>query len=434
MEFTLKIQYKHFLFSFLLLISCISITGCSLFGGDTKTTTKKPTPTSTPIIVNITPGTTLGSGTPIVDPELDTMVKQTLDGINQYGYGSVNKYGTGIYINWYRDNPTAQQNKGHDGQNDILTYENMVWYQARHPGDTSMQANIARLQPIVYAEWATTANSKGSTDPKGWVYFLFQRLAQYDDKTIWNNTMKHWATYIAKGIDPAANVSHAKVVTSTADNSPSCPDGYRVDQNLENGLALIDAGTRFNQQSWVQLGTQEVNTVIKQAYVTKYHMFSRIVCQGQISDWEAKGGEIGQETDALLKVGYYTHNDTYLNLAKEILDAVSNPTVGLRDTQNDGIYFKFMLDTGTVDKSRKEMRQLHILQSVHEANALFNNRYADFEKSLIKVAKSSFFPTPVAGWMYEVTNDYQLYRGGKENWISTEASAIAMEAVQTLLA
>lgn len=424
----MKIQAKNLFLTSLLLFLCISVSGCSLFGSS-QTSTATPTPKSG---VTNNPGGTSLAGTPISDPQLDTMAQQTLNDINQYGFGSTNKYGTGIRINWYRDNPTDQQNKGHDGQNDIRTYENMVWYEARHPGDTSMKANIARLQPIVYAEWATTANSKGSSDPKGWIYFLFQRLAQYDNNTIWTNTMKHWATYIAKGIDPNVGVAHARVVTSTADNSSSCPDGYRVDQSLENGLALIDAGTRFNEPSWVQTGKQEVDTVTKQAFVSKYHMFARIVCQGQISDWEAKGGEIGQETDALLRTGSYTHNDTYLNLAKEILDAVSNPSIGLRDTQNGGIYFKLMLDSGTVDKSRKEMRQLEILQSVHEANVIFNNRYADFETSLIKVAKSSFFPTPVAGWMYEVSNDYQLYKG-KENWISTEASVIAMEAIQTLL-
>lgn len=424
----MKLRSKNVFLTSLLLLLCIIVSGCSLFGNSTSSAPKlKPKP-----VVNVTPGGTSLAGTPVSDPQLDTMVQQALGDINQYGYGSTNKYGTGIRINWYRDDPTNQQNKGHDGQNDIRTYENMVWYEARHPGDTSMKANIARLQPIVYAEWATTANSKGSTDAKGWIYFMFQRLAQYDDNTIWTNTMKHWATYIAKAIDPNAGVAHARVVTSTAENSSSCPDGYRVDQSLENGLALIDAGTRFNEPNWVQIGSQEVDTVTKQAFVSKYHMFGRIVCQGQISDLEAKGGEIGQETDALLKVGTYIHNDAYLNLAKEILDGVSNPSVGLRDVQNGGIYFKLMLDSGTVDKSRKEMRQLEILQSVHEANAIFNNRYADFETSLIKVAKNSFFPAPVAGWMYEVTNDYQLYRG-KENWISTEASVIAMEAIQTLM-
>ena len=428
MRFTMKIYSKNLLLASLMLLLCIIVSGCSLFGNSTPPApVLKPKP-----VVNGTPGGTSLSGTPVNDPQLDTMVKQSLDDINQYGYGSTNKYGTGIRINWYRNDPTSQQNVGHDGQNDIRTYENMVWYEARHPGDTSMKANIARLQPIVYAEWATTANSKGSSDPKGWIYFLFQRLAQYDDSTIWTNTMKHWATIIAKAIDPNAGVAHTRIVTSTADNSPSCPDGYRVDQTLENGLALIDAGTRFNEPNWVQIGSQEVDTVIKQAYVTKYHMFARIVCQGQISDWEAKGGEIGQEVDALLKTGSYIHNDTYLNLAKDILDAVSNPATGLRDMQYGGIYFKFLLDSGTVDKSRKEMRQLEILQAVHEANAIFNNRYADFESSLIKVAKSSFFPMPVAGWMYEVSNNYQLYKG-TENWISTEASVIAMEAIQTLL-
>lgn len=363
---------------------------------------------------------------PVTDASLDVMVKQTLDDINQYGWGSTGKYGTGIWINWYRNNPTTHQNATHDGQNDLRAYENMVWYEARHPGDTSLKAGIDRLLPIVTKEWSR------STLPKGWIYFILQRLAQYADQTLWTKAMKTWAASVYKGIDPMVGVSHGTVIDSTAKNAPVCPDGYRVDQNLENGLALIDAGTRFEHPEWVKAGAQEVDIVTKQAFVTKYHLFARTVCQGKIWDWESKGGEIGQETDALLKVGEYTHNASYLNLAKEILDAVVNPATGLRDMQNNGIYFKILLNTGHVDKSRKEMRQLHMLQSFHEANALFNNRYAYFEANLLFVAKHSFFPAPVAGWMYEVNNDYSLYKGS-ENWISMEASGIAMEALQTVL-
>jgi len=407
----MKIRFKNLLLSLLLLL-CVSASGCSYFDSSASASSTTERQRS--------------SSHPVADASLDTMVKQTLDDINQYGWGSTGKYGTGIWINWYRDNPTGHQNATHDGQNDLRAYENMVWYEARHPGDTSMKAGIDRILPIVTKEWSR------STSPKGWIYFILQRLAQYADNTIWTKAMKTWAAAVYKGIDPTVSVSHNSVVDSTAKNAPVCPDGYRVDQNLENGLALIDAGTRFDHPEWKRAGTQEVDTVIKQAFVSKYHLFSRTICQGKIWDWESKGGEIGQETDALLKVGEYTHNDTYLNVAKEILDAVADPATGLRDTTNNGIYFKIMLNTGKVDKSRKEMRQLHMLQAFHEANALFNNRYADFEKNLLFVAKHSFFPTPVAGWMYEVSNDYSLYKG-KENWISMEACGIAMEALQTVL-
>ncbi len=412
----MKTRPKNLLLSSLLLLTCVIISSCSLFGSS------PPAATATPVV-----HTTPGAGSPVANPGLDMLVKQALDSINQYGYGDPTKYSAykGIWINWYRNSPTAHQNSGHDGQNDIRDYENMLWYQARHPGDTSLQQYINRLQPLIQKEWTHSGL------PKGWVYFIFQRLAQYGDNTTWTNTMKHWAGINYKHIDPSIGISHSVIVASTGKNSPSCPDGYRVDQNLENGLALVDAGTRFGHSEWTQAGMQEVDTVIKQAFVTKYHMFARIVCQGKIWDWEAKGGEIGQETDALLKVGTYTHNNTYLDLAKEILDSVSNPATGLRDTQNNGIYYKLLLDTGHVDKSRKEMRQFHILQVVHEANALFNNRYADFEASLIALVKSSFFSPPVAGWMYEVSNDSSMYKG--ENWISMEASGIAMEAIQTIL-
>ncbi len=411
----MKIHFKHHLFLFLLLLLCISTSGCS-FLSSTISSTEAMKPQSSSV----------SSSYSVADASLDAMVKQTLDDINRYGWGSTGKYGTGIWINWYRNNPTAHQNSTHDGQNDLRAYENMVWYEARHPRDTSFKADIDRLLPIVTKEWAR------STSPKGWLYFLFQRLAQYADTAVWTKTMKTWANAVYKGIDPAVGVSHGSLVDSTAKDAPVCPDGYRVDQNLENGLALIDAGKRFGHEAWIQAGAREVSVVTKQAFVSKYHLFSRTVCQGQIWDWESKGGEIGQETDALLKVGAYTHNATYLDLAKEILDTVVDPATGLRNLKDNGIYFKIMLNTGRVDRSRKEIRQLHMLQSFHEANAIFNNRYANFEANLLFVAKHSFFPAPVAGWMYEVNNDYSLYKGS-ENWISMESCGIAMESLQTVL-
>ena len=409
MRLMVNVYFKRLILCFLLL-ACISASGCSLFTGN-----------SAPVVE-----TTHVSTHPSTDVSLDLMVKETLDDINQYGWGSPSRFGTGIWINWYRDNPTAHQNSTHDGQNDLRAYENMLWYEARHPGDTTYKADIDRIYPIVKREWAR------SIEPKGWLYFIFQRLALYGDNAAWTKTMKHWAESVYEGIDPALGVSHGSVVDSTAKNAPVCPDGYRVDQNLENGLALIDAGTRYGHPEWVQAGKREVDVVTKQAFVVKYQLFSRTICQGQIWNWESKGGELGQETDALLRVGAYVHDDTYLNLAKAILDAVSSPQTGIRDIKNNGIYFRFLLNTGTPDTSRKEMRQLHIIQSLHEANALFNNRYADFEANLLYVAKRSFFSAPVAGWMYELNDDYSLFKGS-ENWISMEACGIAMESLQTVL-
>ncbi len=362
--------------------------------------------------------------TPIASTELDKMVRQTLDSITQYGWDTANQ---GVHINWYRNNPYAQQNPYHDGQNDLRDYEVMVWYEARHPGDTSQQAAIARLLPTVKAEWGR------STLPKGWIYFLFQRLAQYSGNTVyWTNAMENWAAAVYKGIDPAMGVPHGPVNDSTAANAPTCPDGYRVDQNLENGLALIDAGKRFSNQAWMQAGAREVSSIMQQAFVSKYHLFARIVCQGTIWNWEAKPGDYGQEIDALLKAGVYTNNQAYLSVAKQMLDEVANPATGLRDLKNGGIYYKFLLDTGSVDTSRKEMRQFAVLQALHEANAIFHNRYASFEADMIRAVKSSFFAPPVAGWMAELNPNWSLYKG-KENWISVEASGMAMEAIQTVL-
>jgi hypothetical protein len=370
------------------------------------------------------PSVTVTSSPSSTSSLLDTMVRQTLDDIDRYGW---NHAVGGIYINWYLNDPTRHQNPGHDGQNDLRDYETMVWYEALHPGDTSQQAAIARLLPTIKIEWGH------SSLPKGWIYFLFQRLAHYSgDVAYWTSAMEHWAATVYKGIDPVVGVAHGPIIDSTAANAPTCPDGYRVDQNLENGLALIDAGKRFGQQAWVQAGTREVNVITQQAFVRKYHLYARIVCQGKIWNWEAKAGEYGQEIDALLKVGVYAQNQTYLSLAEQMLDEIANPQTGLRDMANGGIYFKLLLNTGNVDTSRKEMRQFAVLQALHEANAIFGNRYAAFESDMIKSVEQAFFTSPVAGWMDELNPNWTLYKG-KEDWISMEASGMAMEAILTVM-
>ena len=355
---------------------------------------------------------------------LTTMLSQTINSINQYGW---NPAVNGYHINWYRNNPTTYQNAGHDGQNELRMYQAMVGYKYLHPQDTSFDSAIQRLLPTFNAEW------KNSTLAKGWVYFTFLRLREYtQDTATWDATMENWAASVYHSIPTDTGVPHGPIVDDTGANAPTCPDGFRVDQTLEDGLALIDAGKRYNNAAWAQAGTREVQIVTQQALNTRYNLFARIICQGKVWNDEARDGEIGQEAEALLYAGSYTENQQYLTLAQQMLDAVANPATGLIDQINGGLFFKLTMSSGVVDTAKKVTQQYHILLALHMANQLMNNRYATLEANMVQALQKAYFQPPVAGWMYEVGPDFTLYKG-TENWISTEASGIAMQAILVLL-
>ena len=388
---------------------------------------------------------------------LDNVVLQTLSDESTNGWDPQYK---GILINWRRDDTTKvncssstcdsrAHTTRHDSQNDLRDLENMYWYKFRHAGDTSQDASIARLLPTVKSEWGST------TLDKGWVYYILLRLIQYSgDGAYWTNTAQHWAAAQYASIDPALGIHHGPIVVSTAKNAPALKDAYRVDHDLELGAALVDAGTRFNQPAWAAAGKREVDVVTQETFSAQYHLFNRIyvisdpkVGSNKIYDYQAKMGEQGEELEALIRTGAYTHNATFLSLAQEMIDALQS--LPIHDTTNGGFFFKMYLGNdgaghtgGQVDKGSKEARQLHVLESVHLANAVFGNRWAALEAELTQLAITPgkfFLPTPVPGFTYHQLPNWALYPCSScspqptENWDSAEADGIALETLQTIL-
>ncbi|HEV2340148.1 MAG TPA: hypothetical protein VGT05_05360, partial [Patescibacteria group bacterium] len=351
---------------------------------------------------------------------LDSMVLQTMNDIDKNGWNAAVK---GTFINWYITNPATQQNTGHDSQNDLRDYEAMVWYKALHPTDTSQDQYIQRILPTVQAEWGNSNLSKG------WVYAIFLRLAKYAGSS-WNTTAQNWAASNYTKVTAANGVPLGPIVEDTGANAPTCPSGYRIDQNLETGLMLIDAGKRFNHPEWAQAGAKEVSQIDQQAFNQSVHLYARIMCQGKVWDNIAKDGEMGQEAQAYLDAGSYTGNQAYLAKGEEMLDAIANPATGFIDNTNGGIWFQKDLGTGVVDTGKKVMQQFAVLQAFYTGDLLFNNRYSAATNNMITAIQKSFVPGSVPGWMYERAPDFTQYK--TENWISVEASGMAIEAILTM--
>lgn len=386
-------------------------------------------------------------------PQLNTMVTQVLNDMNAHSWDP--QYQTTL-INWRKSDvnqvncsPDHCDQRGHstrkDSANDLRLLENMYWYRSSHPGDTSMNTFIARILPTVQKEWGHTVLNKG------WIYFTLMHIRDVSsDTAYWNNAMQGWAASEYKLIDPQLGIQHGPVDTTAGSDRQRLQDGYRVDHALETGLALVDAGQRFQQPSWTAAGRRDVQEVIKQTYDTHYHLFGRLYLindpkfgTNKLLDTQARMGETGQEIEALIRTGVYTHTPVYLALAKEMLDGLN--TSPLRDPINGGFYFKIFLgpymghEAGYVDKSIKETRQMHTLIAVALANKVFNNRWSDLEQSLINVAQQRLFLSgSVPGFSYRVLPNGQEYpcktcvAPYSEDWVTSEADNIALLALQTV--
>jgi len=392
----------------------------------------------------------------MVNATVNSIVAQVLIDENTNGWDS--KY-HGILINWRRDDltkvncsPTQCDVRGqstrHDGMNDLRDLENLYWYKYRHPGDSSMDQYIARILPTVKQEWENT------TLAKGWIYYLLLRLATYsNDANYWNQMAEHWAQVQYQTIDTRLGLHHGPVDTVAGPGSVRLQDAYRVDLDLEIGTALVDAGTRYHHAEWIAAGQREVSTVIRETFSTTYHLFSRIYLvydpkygANKIIDYQARMGEAGQEIEALIRTGAYTHTHSYLALAQEMIDALQS--LALHDRVYGGFNLKIYLgpyrkhQAGQIDSSLKEARQLHVLGAVHLANRVFNNKWAAIENEMLHLATTPhklFLPAPAPGFTYGLQRNWALHPcqtcspNPTENWDSAEADNIALEALQSVL-
>lgn len=414
---------------------------------------------------------------PATDTELDAIVKSTLDGMNSYGWDPVNK---GIFINWRRDNPDMVQCNStvcddrshptrHDSQNDIRTLQHLYWYKWRHPGDTSMDAAIARILPTVKSKFGTTSS------PKGWMYYVLLRIYEYvdnpNDKAYWQNVIVNWADKQYADIDPAAGVQHGRVANcDCGTNTIYLDDAYRVDHQVEMGAALVDAGTRFQRPEWIAAGYKQTMTAYEQAFSNEYNLFTRIYVlrdsvYGSNIKWDtqAKLGEQSEEVDALLRAGAVTTDpkirSDFFNIAAKMLNGLRDQPI--HDKQNGGYYFKMYAGrnfdgkpAGSVETQTKEMRQGSLLGTFHLANMLISpaNQWAEQETEMRAMLANTLTDSPSgmflpdtgeftgtlngysvsnAGYTYNLNADWTVYH--MENWVSNESNSLALLGIQQVL-
>jgi len=358
-------------------------------------------------------------------PALDAAARATLDEIDAHGY---NPATGGLFINWSVDDPVRSNlPDGSPARRDELTdlrdVLNMTWYERRHPGDHSQAAALARLGASLRARVVHYSSDKG------WVYWQFLQLGALTGDRFWTERARAFAGHLASIVDPLLGVVHGRI--SPDGKEPGCDDGYRVDHDLEGGLALVDGGIRFGDPSWVVVGMREVLTVVGQGFDLTYHLFDHTVCDGAPADREAKVGEQADEVLALLDTGAATQIPLFSLLATQVLDGLVANSTGLHDKTGGGFWFAFDLGSGQLRDGYKEVRQLTLLVALHRADALEGGRYAALESEMTNVALGMLHRGRVTGYPYRETGAFDFYRG--ERFITTEAAGIAVEALQSVL-
>jgi hypothetical protein len=396
-----------------------------------------------------------------------------LDNIMQNGFDNssqINGGLGGLWLNWqYGTNP-LQTNFNGSGQPDgpgiqpprhdpltDLRYLHSLWlYKSQNPADTQYDSEIARYTPIVQYEFASTGNERG------WLFDEeFMDLYQISKDPFYLNTALSLVSHYSKDIkNSKPNVG---IIYQT--NSAHPYGYYRPDFAIEQGCALIIAGTQQRNSLWVQQGKTDLAFVYNHAYIAQYHAFPDQLDQvllpgGKVNPAETfyldsskdgslmKAGSSAQIIIALLHAYQATKTIGLLNDALDLLNARSLPVAdnalsSLWDPTYLG-YDQQIQFTGTGPKSpgnlalntnKKEAgRQISMLWALHLANLLTNQRYSalvTLEQQMQTVALTDAYYAAGHGVLYEVSLQWTpvTVNNVPETWVTTEAMGIELECV-----
>jgi hypothetical protein len=417
----------------------------------------------------LTPTPTLS---PITNPLIYNVEVDILNNFKAYGYNSdpnINNGLGGLFVNWrYGTNPLQTNVNGsgetddasgqplrHDPLTDLRYMHNLWLYKSQHPGDSRFENEIVRYTPIIKEEFAM------AHDDRGWVYDIFADLFALSQDNFYQDAM----------VSMAQNYAHSfnSQIGSIYNKYKKGNDGlgtYRVDNVLEAGCALVQAGTQFNNDNWIQDGLSTVKFVYDHAYIPQYHTFASQMSEVLQSDGtanpnelffvgdsssqnytihgnELRMGNISQMIISLLDTYQITHNQDFLHKATDLLDPLSLPNnaLGLWDTNKGGYFYSIMFQGPSptnpgsihVDQKRKEAgRQAIMLQAFHIANKFTNNRYKDMEDRMLDVTIRHIYNPALHGVPYLVNADWSARKfdnGTLNDMDTTEAMGATLEAL-----
>jgi hypothetical protein len=380
-----------------------------------------------------------------LSPDIDQVVRAVLNTMRMYGWNpqaeTKGQVTGGLYVNWQMNNPhhTNALKEGsddataakHDPQTDLYYLNALAEYKTLHPQDQAFDGELNKMVALITREYAHY------NLPKGWLYFYILRdgLLLHDEALvnaahmIAGNYYHHWYD---PGLDLLYNRSHS-------------PGVLTPEQSMMAGAALIDAGVRWHDSTWVQAGRATLANVTQYGMNAVSHLFYEDMAVGQngtlqVTNPQAKPPTQGAIAEALVKAYTDTHDQAYLHEAQQVLSGLFNSD--LVDRQNGGLYFAKDLQSGQINKRYKETRaHIRVLVALVAYNNALRSlhkppQFQDEEQEMLTLLTKRFYQEQYHGYFYRMTPDYQIYtsaRGsgiGYENFFTTEAMGSALDALQ----
>lgn len=376
-----------------------------------------------------------------LSPVVDQLAQQVLTNMHSHAWNpnatTRNIVTGGLYINWKMDAPTVTNavrpgpdgnpQHNHDIQVDLLYLTALADYHAVHPQDSSYNADIAHLTSVVSADFRVYSL------PKGWIYFyLLHDGLIFNNSTLINEAHTIASNYYTHWFDPTLGFVYDRA---------HHPGDYATNSALQCGAALIDAGQRWKQPSWVTAGKSTIDHVLSVGWNQHYQLFyeSMIVNPSgadTVENYQAKPSTQGEAVDSLITAYQLTHNQHYLDIARKTLQSLFGSS-NLWDRANGGFYFALELNTGNVLSAYKETRsQTLTLIALHDYNQVDGQAMASQEQELLTTIATHFYQSTYHGFFYRLTPTFRIYVSragtgiGVEDYFSTEAMGAALVALQ----
>lgn len=306
----------------------------------------------------------------------------------------------------------------HDPLTDLVILRNIDALLTTGYTDDGLDALRCRLQPVTEAEFATYGVERG------WVYRELIDLSQLDSAGPWSGFARTYAGLLAErfaaGIDPAAD--------------------FRPDWVAESAAALTDAGQRFDEPRWATIGHRLAAELCRTTAHPATGLFpahARLSASGPatVVDPLVKVGSQAQLLEALLAVVDDTDDQQILAAAGRGLESLLSPALGVQDAVNGGWFYALDVDGTAVRKNYKETRQAWLVALFRRAadHGLVAPEVTD---EMVTVVREQFYQPDSRGFVYRVRADWSPYTsttddGGRleENWVSSEATGIALHAL-----
>jgi hypothetical protein len=405
---------------------------------------------------------------------VEQIVVEVLQNIQANGFDAQANDGLGgVWLNWRYDTQPLETNfddadNAHGSsvpprQDRLvdLRYVHTLWlYKRQHLDDVQFDGELMKYTAIVKHEFTN------HPDERGWVFDTLVGLYHLSHDAFY----KHAAQAEVVFLDTKR---FHRSIGAYYKTSRTHPRGYYpVDQALEAGCALLQAGSLFHYKQWTRDGKTILAFVYQHAFLRRYHVFVSymdhvLLANGKLNPTETlfRGKDLGghlinggrvsvgqaaQEVLSLLHAYQITRDKTLLDRAQELLAPfMARPNaLGLWDKHHLGYYASLTFPgntiahpgTPTLSKKTKESgRQLLMLEAFQVADMLTGGQYTNMVTVMEEVAVNKAYYTAGHGYLDQETADWKplvlqtgANAGETEDWVTTEAMSIALEALLSL--